>query len=160
MKEEILDLYDDDFNRLDKTIVRRKDEIPDGMNIMMSYALIKNGDNYLIEQFTERNNYKFGIPGGHLNTGESAEEGLKRELKEELNIDDFEYKKIDTVKFPYNKYIFNVFLIENKIDINKLKYQEDEVIDVKWLSKEEIIELINNDKIPRGYAFILNNYMK
>lgn len=159
MKEEILDLYDDNFNRLDKTIVRRKDEIPDGMNIMMSYALIKNDDKYLIEQFTERNNYKFGIPGGHLNNGENAEEGLKRELKEELNIKDFEYKKIDTVKFPYNKYIFNVFLIENKIDIYKLKYQEDEVIDVKWLSKEEIIELINNDKIPRGYAFILTKYI-
>ena len=48
MKEEILDLYDDNFNRLDKTIVRRKDEIPDGMNIMVSYALIKNDDKYLL----------------------------------------------------------------------------------------------------------------
>lgn len=158
MKEEILDLYDDNFNRLNKTIVRRKDEIPDGMNIMMSYALIKNNDKYLIEQFTERNNYKFGIPGGHLNTGENAEEGLKRELKEELNIENFKYKKIDTVKFPYNKYIFNVFLIESNID--NILYQEDEVIEAKWLTKEEIKELIDKDQMPRGYAFILNNYME
>lgn len=34
MDKEILDLYDDNFNNLNKTIIRRVDEIPDGANIM------------------------------------------------------------------------------------------------------------------------------
>lgn len=59
MKQEILDLYDDSFNRINKTIVRRVDKIPEGTNIMQSYLLIKNGNKYLLEQSTERNNYKW-----------------------------------------------------------------------------------------------------
>lgn len=160
MKQEILDLYDNNFNKLNKTIIRRVDEIPNGTNIMQSYILIKNEDKYLLEQTTERNNYKWAIPGGHVLSGETPEVTLKRELEEELGIRDIKYKKVDTIKFPYNNYIFNVFYSNTIVDINLLKLQPDEVIQVKWYSKEEILELIENDMIPRGYAYILKNYMK
>ena len=160
MKQEILDLYDNNFNRLNKTIIRRVDEIPNGTNIMQSYILIKNEDKYLLEQTTERNNYKWAIPGGHVLTGETPEVTLKRELEEELGIRDIKYKKVDTIKFPYNNYIFNVFYSNTIVDINLLKLQPDEVIKVKWYTKEEILELIENEMIPRGYAYILKNYMK
>ena len=52
MKQEILDLYDNNFNKLNKTIIRRVDEIPNGINIMQSYILIKNEYKYLLEQTT------------------------------------------------------------------------------------------------------------
>lgn len=159
MKQEILDLYDNNFNKLNKTIIRRVDEIPNGTNIMQSYILIKNEDKYLLEQTTERNNYKWAIPGGHVLSGETPEEALKRELNEELGISDLNYKKIDTIKFPYNSYIFNVFHSKTTIDTDSLVLEPDEVIQVKWYSKEEIIELIENDKISRGYAYILKNYI-
>lgn len=160
MKQEILDLYDDNFNKLNKTIIRRVDEIPDGTNIMQSYILIKNEDKYLLEQATERNNYKWLIPGGHVLSGETPEEALKRELDEELGLNNLNYKKLDTIKFSYNSYIFNVFYSEEIINIDSLVIQPDEVTQVKWYSKEEILELIDNDKVPRGYAYILKNYMK
>ena len=154
MKQEILDLYDNDFNKLNKTIIRRVDEIPNGTNIMQSYILIQNKNKYLLEQTTQRNNNKWAIPGGHLLTGETPEKGLERELNEELGIKKIQYKKLDTIKFPYNSYIFNVFYSETIIDIDSLTLQQNEVIQVKWYSKEEILELINSDKIPRGYAYI------
>ena len=160
MKQEILDLYDNNFNKLNKTIIRRIDEIPEGTNIMQSYILIKNEDKYLLEQATERNNYKWAIPGGHVLSGETPEEGLKRELDEELGLNNLNYKKLDTIKFPYNSYIFNVFYSEEIINIDSLVIQPDEVTQVKWYSKEEILELIDNEKVPRGYAYILKNYMK
>ena len=160
MKYEILDLYDDNFNKLNKTIIRRVDEIPKGANIMQSYILIKNENKYLLEQATERNNYKWAIPGGHVLSGETPEETLKRELDEELGLNNLNYKKLDTIKFPYNSYIFNVFYSETIIDIDSLVLQPDEVTQVKWYSKEEILELIDSDKVPRGYAYILKNYMK
>jgi len=156
---EILDLYDNNFNKINKTIIRRVDEIPENTNIMMSYALIKNNDKYLLEQTTERNNFKYAIPGGHLHTNENGIEGLKRELKEELGLENINIKHLDTIKFPYNNYIFNIYLIEDDINITNLHYQPEEVLKVEWFSKKEILKLIEEDKIPRGYAYILENYM-
>lgn len=159
MKQEVLDLYDKEFNKINKTIIRRVDEIPEGTNIMQSYILIKNENKYLLEQTTERNNYKWAIPGGHVLSGETPEIALKRELEEELGIIDIQYKRIDIVKFPYNSYIFNVFYSNTIIDINSLNLQSDEVTQVKWYTKDEILELIANDKVPRGYAYILKKYI-
>ncbi|MDD6224379.1 MAG: NUDIX hydrolase [bacterium] len=156
---ELLDLYDNNFNKLDKTIVRRVEEIPENTNIMMSYALIKNNNKFLLEQMTEKNNFKFAIPGGHILTNENGEQGLKRELKEELNLKGFDIKHIDTIKYPYNNYIFNIYLIEDDIDIENLVFQQEEVTKVEWFSKNEILKLIEADKIPRGYAYILEKYM-
>ena len=159
MKKEILDLYDNNFNKINKTIVRRVEKIPQGANIMQSYILIKNEDKYLLEQATDRNNYKWAIPGGHVLSGETPEEALEREIKEELGISNLNYKKLDTIKFPYNSYIFNIFFSNTFIDIATLVLQPNEVIQVKWYSKKEILELIENDMIPRGYAYILKNYI-
>lgn len=156
---EILDLYDSEFRKTNKTIIRRVDEIPEGVNIMLSYALIKNNGKYLLEQSTARNDFKYAIPGGHVLSGEDALTGLKRELKEELNITDVKIKHIDTIKFPYNSYIFNVYLIEDDIDIDNLSFQKEEVTTIGWFSKDEILKLIDEDKIPRGYAFILKEYI-
>lgn len=159
MKQEILDLYDNNFNKINKTIIRRVDEIPKNTNIMMSYVLIKNNDKYLLEQATERNEYRWAIPGGHVLSNENAEQGLRRELKEELGLENIGFKHIDTIKYPYNNYIFNIYLIENEIDISKLVFQPDEVLQVKWYSKSEILKLISEEKISRGYAYILKSYM-
>lgn len=159
MKQEILDLYDNNFNKLNKTIIRRVDDIPENTNIMMSYILIKNNDKYLLEQATERNGFKWAIPGGHINNGEDGIQGLKRELKEELGLENINIKHIDTIKYPYNSYIFNVYLTEDIIDIKDLVLQSEEVLQVKWYNKKEILNLINNEKIPRGYAYILKEYI-
>ena len=156
---ELEDLYDNNFNKLNKTIIRRVDEIPKDCYVMMSYALIKNDDKYLLEQETEKSNYTYAIPGGHLVAGEDGLEGLKRELKEELSLENVKTKHIDTILYPYNNYIFNIYLIEDRVNINDLIFQKDEVLNINWYSKNEILDLINNGKINKGYAYILEKYI-
>ena len=157
---ELEDLYDKNFNKIDKTIRRRIDDIPDGCYVMMSYALIKNNDKYLLETSNSNNNYSLAIPGGHVLAGEDGLTGLKRELKEELNINSLNIKHIDTVIYPYNRYIFNIYLIEDKIDIDGIEYDHNEVMDINWYSKEEILSKIKENKVNKGYAYILENYIK
>ena len=156
---ELEDLYDSSFNKLNKTIRRRVDEIPKDCYVMMAYALIKNNNKYLLEQATERSNYTIAIPGGHVLAGEDALTGLKRELKEELTLEINNIKHLDTFIYPYNNYIFNIFLIEEEIDINNLNYSEDEVLNINWYSKEKIFNLIDNGKVNKGYAYILKKYL-
>lgn len=156
---ELEDLYDKHFSKLGKTIRRRIDDIPEGCYIMMSYALIKNNDKYLLEQATARSNNTLAIPGGHLLAGEDALTGLKRELKEELNLENNKIKHLDTIVYPYNSYIFNIYLIEDEIDIDSIKFDTNEVVNINWYSKEDIINKIKDGKINRGYAYILEQYI-
>ena len=156
---ELEDLYDSNFNRLDKTIRRRVDEIPEGCYVMMSYALIKNNDKYLLEQATARSNNTLAIPGGHVLAGEDGLTGLKRELKEELNLEDIKVKHLDKTIYPYNSFIFNIYLIEDEIDIDSIEFDTNEVVNINWYSKEEIINKIKDGKINKGYAYILEQYI-
>ena len=157
---EFEDLYDEKFNKLNKTIRRRVDEIPAGCYVMMSYALIKNNDKYLLEQATSKSNNTLAIPGGHVLAGENGLTGLKRELKEELDLDNLNIKHLDTIVYPYNSYIFNIYLIEDEIDIKSVKYDTEEVVNINWYTKEEIINKIKDGKVNKGYAYILENYLK
>ena len=156
---ELEDLYNKNFNKLNKTIRRRVDEIPEGCYVMMSYALIKNNDKYLLEEATARSNNTLAIPGGHVLAGENGLTGLKRELKEELNLDNIIIKHLDTIDYPYNSYIFNIYLIEDKINIDNLVYDPNEVVNINWYTKEEILNKIKEGKVNKGYAYILEKYL-
>lgn len=156
---ELQDLYDSKFNKLDKTIRRRVDEIPENCYVMMSYALIKNNDKYLLECATARSNNTLAIPGGHILVGEDGIAGLKRELKEELSLEHLNIKHLDTIIYPYNNYIFNIYLIEDEIDINNIVYDFNEVVNINWYTKEEIFNKIKESKVNKGYAYILEKYI-
>lgn len=156
---ELEDLYDSKFNKLDKTIRRRVDKIPENCYVMMSYALIKNNDKYLLEEATARSNNTLAIPGGHILAGEDGITGLKRELKEELNLEHLNIKHLDTIIYPYNNYIFNIYLIEDEIDINNIVYDFSEVVNIDWYTKEEIFNKIKEGKVNKGYAYILEKYI-
>lgn len=156
---ELEDLYDSKFNKLDKTIRRRVDKIPENCYVMMSYALIKNNDKYLLEIATARSNNTLAIPGGHILAGEDGITGLKRELKEELNLEHLNIKHLDTIIYPYNNYIFNIYLIEDEIDINNIVYDFSEVVNIDWYTKEEIFNKIKEGKVNKGYAYILEKYI-
>lgn len=82
------------------------------------------------------------FPGGHLEAGETLKEGLKRELKEEIDFtDDFEpiiTHYYDEVKEKNGKLIHELeidFLINvdsTKINVNL----SNEHCDYKWLTKD------------------------
>lgn len=156
---EILDLYDNNFKNLNKTIVRRVEEIPKDTNIMLSYAIIKNGDSYLLEQTTNRNGYKWCFAGGHLQHNEDDLMAIKRELKEEIGLTDIKLTKIDMLKHPNKNFIFNIYLITKDINTNKLQIQKDEVTKVKWFTKEDLEILLENNAVLEPHKLIIRKYI-
>ena len=101
-----------------------------------------------------RNPNKWAKTGGQVDSGESAEEAIIREVKEELGIDISKkqiqfigiYKKDDkNRRFAYNF----IFIVDYKIEDYTL--QEDEVSEVKYFTIEEIEKARKNNDV--NYTF-------
>ena len=50
----------------------------------------------------------------------------------------------------------DVFLIEKDVDIEDLTLQKDEVKDIKWASRDEIIKMIEDDEFIPYYISYVN----
>lgn len=91
--------------------------------------------------------------GGHVLSGELGYQSVIRETKEEIGIDlnkeslEFigstisENIKGDIINRHFNEY----FVAHSDIDLKNITLQEEEVQDIKWFAKEELIRRINND---------------
>lgn len=92
--------------------------------------------------------------GGHVLAGELGFQAVVRECKEELGIElnnnDITFigaTKSTNIRENIINNHFNEFYIANKeIDETKLKLQEKEVSEVRWIDKEEITERIKDNK--------------
>lgn len=91
--------------------------------------------------------------GGHVDSGEFGRQALIREAKEELGIEisdnDIKYlvgsTSINEEGDIINKHYNECYLITKNIDISNIKIQEDEVSEVKYFSKEEVLKRISNN---------------
>ena len=114
--------------------------------------------------------------GGHVDASEFGRQSLIREVKEELGIDitddDIKYlvgsSSINIKGDIINKHYNECYLITKDIDTSKIKLQEEEVSEVKYFSKEEVLSMIENNYSgltektgPWNFLKrILNNYKK
>lgn len=91
--------------------------------------------------------------GGHVLTGEFGEQALIREVKEELGIDicsnEVKYlvgsSSVNEKGNIVNKHFNECYLIKKDVDIKDVKLQAEEVSDIRWFSKDEILQRINNN---------------
>lgn len=91
--------------------------------------------------------------GGHVDAGEFGRQALIREVKEELGIEindnDIKYlvgstsinKQGDIINKHYNE----CYLIVKNINISDIKIQKEEVSEVRFFSKEELLKRISNN---------------
>lgn len=156
---EKFDVYNDDRCLTGKTLVRGE-KCGKGENRMVIHICIFNSNGEILIQQRQpfksswANMWDISV-GGSSQCGESSKDAAKRELKEELGID-FDFSQIRphlTMNFENG---FDDFYILNfDVDLNTLILQQEEVQSVKWATKEEIIELIKENKfIPYCEEFI------
>lgn len=146
---EYTDLYDENKNLTGEKIFREKGtklEVPKGKYTIVVLAFIENSKGeFLFQMTSKRKKSVWATTGGHVKSGQTSEQAILEEIKEELGID-IEPTEIELFKtYKYESAFKDVFYIRKDIEINKLVYEEDEVEYVQYLTKDEIMNLINND---------------
>lgn len=140
------DLYDKNRIKTGKTM-HRGECVPDGCYRTVAHLCIINSENKMLIQ--QRNKTKSSYAGlwdfsvgGHIISGETSADGIKRELFEELGIDmDFSLIRPGfTVNFDTG--FDDVYIIRRDVDINELVLQESEVCGAAFADMEEILGLI------------------
>lgn len=156
---ELWDVYDINRNKIDKVIAKRGYLNKGEYHLVVHLCIFNSKGEMLIQQ---RQDFKKIFPGlwdltcgGSAIKGETSQDAITRELQEELGI------KIDfsnvrpklTVNFDEG--FDDIYLITKDVDLFKLKLQEEEVKNVKWASKEEIISMIKEGKFIHFYESLI-----
>ncbi len=156
---EIFDLYNKNRMPLNTTMVRGTKPPKDSYRLAVHLCIFNNEEQMLIQhrQSFKDNwaNYWDITIGGSAVSGDDSETAIKRELKEELGIDlaDEDLRPYLTIHFDEG--FDDIYLMEKEVDISTLELQHEEVQAVKWASRKEILDMIDNgDFIPYHRSLI------
>lgn len=142
---EVVDVYDNQKRITGKTILRSDFFENNGILRLVIHAAVFNSKGeLLIQQRALSKKTGAGLwdfsASGQVVAGETSQDGVCRELKEELGVD------IEVCQPPvFTKIFFNsyndYYVFWKDLDVSSLKLQKEEVESVKWASREEVLKL-------------------
>lgn len=154
---ELWDIYDKGRNLTGRQMQRGSDFNYGDFHLVVHVCIFNSKNEMLIQQ---RQPWKNGWPnmwdltvGGSALAHETSAEAAERETLEEIGckIDLSNERPFFTINFDVG--FDDYYLIEQEINIENLTLQYEEVQSVKWASKDEILQLINEGKFI-DYWFI------
>lgn len=109
--------------------------------IIVGGVIEKDGKFLLVQEAQERCRGKWNIPAGHLDPNETILDGAKREVFEECGCT----VELTGVLEIGNKVLSNEawisVIFSTKLIDDNIIYDENEILDVKWFSYEEILSM-------------------
>ena len=160
---ELLDIYDNEGNRTGRTIPRGDKSITlnENEHIAVAVIFIENSlGEYLIQKTSKEKGGYFSSTGGHVNSGETALESIKREVQEELGIDIQNEPIKEYGYLLYDIPLRFLFYLKKDININDIKVQNEEVEYVKYMSVSEIQKLIKEDKLLKSHGIMFEELLQ
>lgn len=153
---ELRDLYTEK-RILTGDVIEKGNEIPKGKYYITVVVFIENSKGqFLMQKRVPEKNGKWATTGGHPKSGESSLEGIVTEIEEELGVS---VKQNELTLFKSIKTeddFVDLYYMKKDIDINDINVQKEEVEDAKWLSREEINNLINENKFSKSHEEFYN----
>ena len=159
---ELVDLYDENRVPLGKTAERYGKKGPGEYRMVVHVCLFGMDGHLLIQRRTEQKHIWPGrwdvSIGGGVDAGETSRQGAEREFREELGypLDLTGIRPSVTVNFGggFDDY----YIVKRDIDISELHLQEEEVAEVRWVTREEALELLERDEFityPKSFLEFL-----
>lgn len=155
---ELLDVFNENNEYLGYSVERSKVHEDNLWHHHVSAWIMNYNGKVLLQQRAlnkKKNPGKWAKTGGHVDSGETCEESIKREVYEEIGLEvkDNEIENIEIFKSANpNEHYFSygyIFFTDNKEEDFKL--QKEEVNAVKYFSIEEIEQIRKADN--KDYTF-------
>lgn len=153
---ELWDVLDINGNPTGKVIEKDGDLGP-GEYYMGVHMYIKNSEGkFLVQKRAKCKKYYadiWDINMGHAITGETSKEAAIREIAEEIGIKLKDNEVHFVKRFIWEQYnhMLDIWVIHKDIDMSETTLQEDEVSELKNLTKDELIALLEDQSPNRPW---------
>ena len=127
------------------------------MPIIVGGILEKDGKYLLVQGAREKWYGKWDLPAGHLGSNETIFEATKREIKEESGLD-VELTGVCQIGNEKRKdEIFISIIFSTKVLSDNIKFNPNEILDVKWFSYEELLSMKEQLRIEKMILGAIDN---
>ena len=145
-KEELVDVYDENKCKTNKIIKRKdKDLLDENEFILAVHCWIINSKKEILITRRSLNKNRGGMwvdTHGGVQSGETSMQAMRRELKEEIGLDVKE-EELKLVRSLKRKNIYrDCYVLFKDIDIKDISFNDNEVMDCKYVSLEKFEEMI------------------
>lgn len=150
---EIFDLYDCNFNKLEKKMIRGTGNNPGEYHLVTHIWIRNSKGKYLIQQRNKLDDkipFQWATTGGAAVSGDNSIKTARKETYEELGLD------IPKEKFKFIKryfcedgnanFVTDLYIIKEDILIKDVNIDNVEVRDATYKTMSEIKEMIKNKK--------------
>ena len=156
---ELFDLYTADRQKTDRTVVRGE-HTPKGFYRLGVHGCVFNPEGPMLIQ--QRQPFKRGwsnlwdiTVGGCAQAGDSSQTAAERETREELGMDLDLTNARPTLTIHFESGFDDICVLPRNVDLSTLRLQPEEVQAVRWASKEEILQMIDDGRfIPYEKSLI------
>ena len=151
MSIEIWDVLDENGALTGKTALRGKGVLKSGeYHLVVHIWIMSSTGQFLIQRRADDKKLmpgEWAATGGAAISGEDSFAAAKRELFEELGIksDKQSLKKLERIKRRNS--LLDVWAIVCDVPENELVLQRSEVAEAKWVTKEQLCQMIENGNI-------------
>lgn len=152
--EEYWDIYDENRVFQNRTI-RRGDPFEDGEYYVSCEAWLKNSKGEMLITLRSPNKKAGGLwefVGGGVLAGETTAQATVREVKEEIGIDITESQLLFLHEYKQRNYFMDIYLVNIDVNIKNLVLNKEETANAKWVTKEELQVMIENQEVVRSVA--------
>lgn len=160
---EMLDVYDDNGKTIGRTIIRgdKTAVLNEHEHVAVAVIFIENEEGkFLMQKTSKEKGYKYSSTGGHVDSGETPLQAIKREVKEEIGIDISKDNIQELGYLLYDAPIRYMYYLKKNINIKDIKLQQEEVDHIEYMNQEQIKKLIENENIIKSHGIIFNEILK
>lgn len=145
--------------------VESDQELQDGEYRLVVGACIFNSKNQLLIQKRQTDkkswpNYWDISASGSAIAGETSNQGIIREIKEELGLDLPLLDVLPQLSVNFAKGFQDYYLIEKDVALEDIVIQEEELQEVKWATLEEIKELIDKEQFVTYHTHLISLFFE